>query len=326
MDDKRKDRRQLLSELEKLRRQIAALQALRADHNGHATGDRLPADTERCRLANEGYLREMADHIHEVFWVFDWPLRKAVYVSPAYEDIWGRAVRDVYDDCNRWYDSIHPDDRESAKASFAKMVESEGEQRREYRVIRPDGSVRWVSDRTHAVRDENGDVSRVIGIAEDITERKRSEEIVRTGEARLRAAVESLPFDFFMLSPEGRYVMQNSVCKRHWGDSVGKCPEDLRLDEETLTLWQTNNRRALAGEVVEGEVELTPQGEKGYYHNIISPIRDGDEIRGILGVNIDITARRQAEEALQKINDELEERVKQRTAQLGACRETCSKY
>jgi len=315
MEDERKDREQLLGELEKLRRQIAALQA---DPNDGVTGDRLPAGIERHRPANEEYLREMANHIHEAFWVLDWPQRKAVYVNPAYENIWGRPIQDIYDDGDRWYDSIHPEDRESARASLAKMVESEGVQRREYRVVRPDGAIRWVSDRVYAVRDANGAVSRVIGVAEDITERKHSEEVVRTGEARLRAAVESLPFDFFMLSTDGRYVMQNSVCKRHWGDSVGKCIEDLHLDEDTLTLWQTNNRRALAGEVVEGEVELTPRGERGYYHNIVSPIRDGDVIRGILGVNIDITARKQAEEALREINDELEERVKQRTAQLEA--------
>ncbi len=142
------------------------------------------------------------------------------------------------------------------------------------------------------------------------------QEALRESESRLRTAVESLPFDFFLIGPDGRYAMQNSACKRNWGDGVGKRPEDICEDDRTLALWQANNRRAFAGEVVEGEVAFeSPTGTR-YCYNIVSPIRDGDQIRGILGVNIDITARKQAEQALQRLNDELEKRIQDRTAQL----------
>jgi PAS domain S-box-containing protein len=269
-------------------------------------------------MEHERYLLEMADHIHEVFWVFDHLRRKVVYISPAFESLWGRPVQEAYDDGDLWYESLHPDDRESARASLAALLDSESQRQWEYRVVRPDGEIRWILDRAYAVRNEDGTVSRIVGVSEDITERKRSEEAVQASEARLSAAIESLPFDFFMLSSEGRYVMQNSVCKQHWGDSIGKRPEDLDPDGATLALWQSNNRRALAGEVVEDEVVLTPNGREGYYHNIVTPIRVGDEIHGILGVNIDITARRQAERELQTLNEELEERVGRRTRELEA--------
>ncbi len=305
MEDDREETSHLLDEVEKLRAQVKALQA---------------SQTQRdvCRPADEGYLREMAEHIREVFWVLDWQQKKLVYVSPAFEDIWGRPVQDAYTSPDRWRDSLHADDREIARACFAQVMESKTEHQWEYRVVRPDGSIRWVSEQVYAARDETGAVVRLMGVAEDITERKRSEDAVRAGEARLRAAVESLPFDFFMLGPDGRYVMQNSAATSHWGDCIGRRPEDMGLDRETLALWQDNNRRAMAGEVVEGEVVLGPHGRKGCYYNIITPIRVGDDIQGILGINIDITARRLAEEAQQRINDELEMRIKRRTVELEA--------
>ena len=79
----------------------------------------------------------------------------------------------------------------------------------------------------------------------------------------------------------------------------------------TLRSGLDNNRRAFAGEKVEGEVTLSLGGEERFYYNIVAPIRDGEELLGILGVNIDITERKRAEEALQKAHDELEQRVKE---------------
>jgi len=137
-------------------------------------------------------------------------------------------------------------------------------------------------------------------------EHREVEKALRESEARFRTVIESLPFDFFLIDQTGRYAMLNKVCKQDWGDVIGKRPEEICPDEETLALWQSNNRRAFAGEVVEGEVVLKPQGREGYYRNIISPIRDGGKIQGILGVNIDITRYKDAERALQETNQLLE--------------------
>jgi PAS domain S-box-containing protein len=93
--------------------------------------------------------------------------------------------------------------------------------------------------------------------------------------------------------------MQNFTCQKHWGNLIGKRLEDVRVDKDTLALWQSNNRLAFAGEVVDGEVALQPHGKEEFYHYIISPIHVGDRIRGILGVNINITKRKRAEQALQ---------------------------
>lgn len=150
----------------------------------------------------------------------------------------------------------------------------------------------------YPVLNPEGKVTKLAIYALNVTERKRIEEELRQSEARLRAAIENLPFDFFLIDEEGRYAMQNAICRQHWGDIVGKRPEEVCPDERTLALWQRNNRRAFAGELVKDEVILHPHGTTGYYYNIVSPIRDGDEIRGILGVNLDITDHKLAQEAL----------------------------
>ncbi len=135
---------------------------------------------------------------------------------------------------------------------------------------------------------------------EDITERKEIEEKLAKGEALLRTVFESVPFHMILIGEDGRYVMQNTASKTGWGEIIGKRPEDLPVDEKTRALWLENNRRAFAGEVVEGEVSFNVSGEVRYYYNIISPIQNGDGILGIIIVNIDITARKLAERALKE--------------------------
>jgi PAS domain S-box-containing protein len=123
-------------------------------------------------------------------------------------------------------------------------------------------------------------------------------------ETRLRTIIESLPFDFFGLDATGRYFIQNSSIRAAWGNLLGKKPENLGVDKDTLALWLSNNRRAFSGEVVKGEVEFTRGGEKRYFYNIIAPIYDKGQIDGILGFNIDITD-------LKKIEGDLKEREKE---------------
>lgn len=120
----------------------------------------------------------------------------------------------------------------------------------------------------------------------------------RANEARLRAAIESLPFDFWALDSDGRYVLQNASSVKVWGDRLGRRVSELDIAPEVAAYWQSKDRRAFAGEVVDVDAEYDVGGEKRYYREISGPIRDGDQIRGILGVNIDITERKRIEAAL----------------------------
>lgn len=116
--------------------------------------------------------RQIAENIREVFWLTDSGKSQMLYVSPAYETIWGRSCEELYAHPRSWLESIHPEDRERVSAA-ATMKQVSGEYNEEYRIVRPDGSIRWIRDRAFPVIDDDGTVRRIAGIAEDITEWKR---------------------------------------------------------------------------------------------------------------------------------------------------------
>jgi len=161
-------------------------------------------------------------------------------------------------------------------------------------------------------------VNRIKELERDAFERQFIDEELQESKSMFNAVLDSLPFDVFALDSTNRYLLQNSICKKNWGDLIGKCPEDLPISKETLNLWTNNNRRALSGEIVTDEVEYQSlEGKKYFYHNIIAPIRDKEEICGILGVLVDISDRKQLEESLktslkvkQMLLSEIQHRVK----------------
>jgi PAS domain S-box-containing protein len=92
-----------------------------------------------------------------------------IYVSPAYEEIWGRSCQDLYDRPVEWAEAIHDEDRERVMAAFFEGAATDGFDQ-EYRIVRPDGTARWIRDRGFPIRNEAGDVQRIAGIAEDVSE------------------------------------------------------------------------------------------------------------------------------------------------------------
>jgi len=123
---------------------------------------------------------------------------------------------------------------------------------------------------------------------------------LRESNARLQAVIESLPFDFFLIDEDGRYAVQNSACRKNWGELLGTRPGDAAPNAEVRALWEENNRRAFAGEIVKGEVEYTHNGETRWYYNIISPILVADEVRGIMGINLDVTHEKRLSDEMQR--------------------------
>jgi PAS domain S-box-containing protein len=120
---------------------------------------------------SEQLFRQVTESIKEVFWMSDPHKNAVLYVSPGYETVWGRSCESLHASPRSWLDAIHPDDRDRVlQAALTKQVT--GEYDEEYRIIRPDGTVRWIHDRAFPVKDTSGSVYRIAGLAEDVTEQR----------------------------------------------------------------------------------------------------------------------------------------------------------
>ncbi len=131
----------------------------------------------------EEKFRELAENIREVFWMMNPAATEILYISPAYEQIWGRTCESLYRNPMDWLEAIHPEDRGRARRLFEKQMAG-ANVGSEYRILTLDGQEKWIRDRGFPVCDQSGRLIRVAGIAEDITERKRYEEaLVRARKA-----------------------------------------------------------------------------------------------------------------------------------------------
>ena len=123
---------------------------------------------------SEELFRQLAGNIPEVFWIVDAALKQLKYVSPAFETVWGRSPDRVYADLAAWIDAVHPGDH--ARVLAGRRKAPYGDYDEEFRILWPDGTLRWVHERAFPVRESTGAVYRIAGTTVDITERKRVEE------------------------------------------------------------------------------------------------------------------------------------------------------
>ncbi len=132
---------------------------------------------EEALRGSEQRFRQVTENIDEVFWLTDTAKNQMIYISPAYARLWGRTCESLYAQPQSWLEAIHPDDRERVRAALGSQ--SAGAYDIEYRIVRPDGAVRWVHDRAFPISDATGQVYRVAGVAEDITVRHQLEDQLR---------------------------------------------------------------------------------------------------------------------------------------------------
>ena len=202
--------------------------------------------------------RQMADNITDVFWVTSPDFTAMHYVSPGFERIWGCSVASLYAQPHLWSDAILPAERERVFADFAGLSGNKLAASVEYRIVRPDGSRRWISDRAFPVRNAAGKVIRLAGIASDITERKQAEEVLRQSEERFRLLFDRANDGIMLLDSAGRLISVNQSFARMHGYGAA---EMLAMNLKDLytpdTAQKTPERmaRLLAGETLTFDVE-----------------------------------------------------------------------
>ena len=139
---------------------------------------------EKALYESEQRFRQLAENLREVFWLSSLDSRQIYFINPAYEEIWGRSRESLIAQPESWLETIHPEDREEVLANLEKQSRGEFVEY-EYRIVRPDGEIRWIEAHVFPVRNEEGEVYRCAGSAQEITKRKRAEALAESQQQQL---------------------------------------------------------------------------------------------------------------------------------------------
>jgi PAS domain S-box-containing protein len=280
----------------------------------------------------EHLFRGLVEHIPGmVYIVSNDELCESLYVSPQCTDMLGYTPQEWTDDLELWRNTIHPDDRARVTAEWAHSVRTGTTFLVEYRYLRRNGEVMWVSDECRLILDEMGSPRFWQGVTTDITERRLAQEVARASEARFQALVEGVPAVVYEMGPDDErrtnYVSPHveevlGYTRTEWLDQPDIWMELLHPDdrEEQLAAHDRHNE---SGEPWTREYRLiASDGRVVWVRDLATLMRDDEgQPRIWQGVMLDITAQKEAEETLRFANDELEFRVLARTSELADANE-----
>jgi PAS domain S-box-containing protein len=252
---------------------------------------------------SERRLRQIADNIRECIWIASPTMDQVLYVSPAYTSIWGRSVESLCQRPKSFFEAIHADDRERATAIITGQREQGFDI--EYRIVRPDGSVRWIRDVGVPVKDESGKAHRIAGISEDITERKHVVETLRQSEFDLAEAQR--------LTKLGNWTLDVATGVVRWSEELYRIFEvDKATFEGSYALFvsqvhpddrprvlHANAEARSHGKAFEIEYRITTtSGRQKYIRELGYASKDrSGTVSALFGTAQDITERKHAEDA-----------------------------
>ncbi|HSV52547.1 MAG TPA: PAS domain-containing protein, partial [Burkholderiaceae bacterium] len=257
---------------------------------------------------SEARLRALSDHlpncvVYQVVRGWDGSVR-FTHVSEAVEHMNGLRAEDVLRDHRLLFGQIVDEDqhllRDAVRDSAASLKAFDVV----VRVRRADGQLRWFRMCSAPRQLEDRGIA-WDGVQIDITDEKLAEQEVKKGALLMRTMIDHLPLEIWVRDPEGRLVLENLASVRRRGPRLGQLLDEAEALPEDLARWRDNNRRAMAGELVQREVEYLVDGQVRTYYSLQAPIRAGDVVQGIVGINMDLTERKRAEALVHEKESEL---------------------
>ncbi len=251
-------------------------------------------------LANvrvEQQFRQLTGNIQAVFWISTSDGRSKQYVSPGYEEIWGRSASALQRQPLAWLEAIHEEDH--TRVCEALVKQAWGEYDEEYRVVRPDRSLRWVRDRAFPVRDQSGQVYRIVGLAEDITKHKKTEEQLRAATVMLSSLIDHLQSGVVVEDVARRITHVNQAFISMF--SVPVPPQSLFGVDSRLLFLQPAHFSARIEEIIKAGTPVLGEELLWQEHIFIRnyvPLSIGEDYSYHLWQYHDVTASRHAEEQI----------------------------
>jgi PAS domain S-box-containing protein len=278
------------------------------DVNDRKTTELALQESEARYRASEARFQEIAQTLNQVSYVICIATRQYLYISPAYECLWGYSCESLYQNPNSWLDRVLPEDIHLVQTGLQELFAG-SKKRLQYRMLSATGEIRWIESESSIVQDESGSPLRIVGIADDITERKQLEQSLQEREAMLRAIGDNLPkgfiYECFYESDMCRYTYISAGIER----LLGLKPEEVIANSELIRSVGLDEDLAYADQVIQealkhlAPIELqmrhrSKDGEVGWSAIRETPrqLEDGRIVWD--GVEIDITDFKQIETAL----------------------------
>lgn len=239
----------------------------------------------------EALFWQMTESVDDIFWAVTADDHRFLYVSPAFETVWGNRCDAAYQDPKLFTDSIHSDDRYHWFAALEQAKRQTTPVEIEYRIVRRDSTQRWIRDTIFPVIDESGDVCRLVGVAEDITEKKQAEDALRDSENKLRTLFNQSPDTIMTVDKEGKILLKN----RGPALETSSTRVEGKHSAELLPLHYRKEYRQLLARVLEdGEVRYLPyrSEDSSWWEIRIVPTIENEQVTAAMVISTDITEKR----------------------------------
>ncbi len=254
---------------------------------------------------SEERFRMMAETIPDVFWISTPGIEKMIYVSPAYKKIWGRNPESLYESPKSFIDAIHPEDVQKVVTTLEDHAK--GFWNLEYRMKRPDGSVRWIMDRGFPVHDKKGNIILMTGVATDITQLKLTENMLLDKTRKMNAFFKHTITPLVFLDKEFNFIQVNEAyakaCQRDISEFAGHNHFEFYPHEENLRIFREVVRTKTPYEAHAKAFSFLDHPEWGvtYWDWTLVPILDNyGDVEFLVFSLKDVTVRVKAELALKE--------------------------